>query len=182
MLEFDEESNAISWTATQAHEALPGKRHAGTGHWLALLMNCLSFGAIALLATPAVLALYASWLLLRNPYDDPRNSVPINQALRPWLAFLPMAIKPSSLKSGVAKARKAAGFDNVRFHDLRHACATILLSQGVPLHLVRDVLGHASIRTTERDAHTLVEAQRDALDKFSDLHRKITPAPSSVPQ
>src|SRR5215470_7436232 len=30
----------------------------------------------------------------------------------------------------------------IRFHDLRHSCATFLLAQGVPLVAVRDTLGH----------------------------------------
>jgi hypothetical protein len=36
----------------------------------------------------------------------------------------------------------------VRFHDLRHSCATLLLAQGVPLVVVRDTLGHTQISTT----------------------------------
>jgi integrase len=148
--------------------------------WIALLTGCRR-GEVCKIKAEDI-----TESVIRLPADitktESYREVPITEALRPWLAFLPMAIKPSSIKSGFAKARKAAGFDNVRFHDLRHACATILLSQGVPLHVVRDVLGHASIRTTERYAHTMVEAQRDALDKLSDLHREITPAPSSEPQ
>lgn len=76
MLDIGEEHTAVSWTAMEAHEALTRKRYGSAGQWLALLMNCLFFGAIALLATPAVLALYASCLFLGNPDNDPRNSVP----------------------------------------------------------------------------------------------------------
>ena len=101
------------------------------------------------------------------------REVPITPALRPWLKYLPLPIKEAGIKSGFAKARDAAGFEDVRFHDLRHACATILLSQGVPLHVVRDVLGHASIKTTERYAHTMVEPQRSALEKLGDLHQNL---------
>ena len=82
MLDIGEELNGVSWTATGAYEALTRKRNcSNVGQWLALLMNCLFFGAIAVLATPAVLALYASCLFLRNPDNDPRNSMPPPPAL-----------------------------------------------------------------------------------------------------
>jgi hypothetical protein len=39
---------------------------------------------------------------------------------------------------------------NLHWHDLRHEYASRLIERGVPLSQVRDVLGHASIVTTER--------------------------------
>ena len=38
-----------------------------------------------------------------------------------------------------------AGLPPIRFHDLWHTCATLLLSQGVHAKIVQDLLGHASI-------------------------------------
>jgi integrase len=43
-----------------------------------------------------------------------------------------------------------AGVRPQKFHDMRHAAATILLDQGVPMHLVSAMLGHASLSTTDR--------------------------------
>ena len=43
---------------------------------------------------------------------------------------------------------RAAGLPHQRFHDLRHACATMRLEQGEELAVVSRVLGHASITTT----------------------------------
>jgi len=43
---------------------------------------------------------------------------------------------------------KVAGLPNVRFHDLRHTCATLLLSKGVHPKLVQELLGHSSIEIT----------------------------------
>ncbi len=41
-----------------------------------------------------------------------------------------------------------AGFPDIRFHDLRHTCATLLLSKGVHAKFVQELLGHASISIT----------------------------------
>ena len=43
-----------------------------------------------------------------------------------------------------------AGIKDFHWHDLRHEYASRLVEQGVPLSQVRDLLGHASIVTTER--------------------------------
>ena len=37
---------------------------------------------------------------------------------------------------------------NIRFHDLRHTCATLLLSRGVHAKLVQELLGHSTIAVT----------------------------------
>ena len=43
---------------------------------------------------------------------------------------------------------KRAGLPEIRFHDLRHTCATLLLSRGVHPKLVQELLGHATIAMT----------------------------------
>jgi integrase len=45
-------------------------------------------------------------------------------------------------------ALAVAGLPRQRFHDLRHACATLRLEQGEELAIVSRILGHASITTT----------------------------------
>lgn len=58
---------------------------------------------------------------------------------------------------------EAAGLPHMRFHDLRHSCASLLLAQGVPLSTIQEVLGHSSHAFT-RDvyAHLSEELKRDA--------------------
>jgi integrase len=58
---------------------------------------------------------------------------------------------------------KAAGLPvDIHFHSLRHSCATLLLAQGVPMHVVKDILGHSQISTTMRYAHPTEQTMRDA--------------------
>lgn len=94
------------------------------------------------------------------------REVPIVPALRPWLSYLPLPITFEGVKSGIRRARVKAGLPGVGFHILRHSCATILLAPPInaPLHVVRDVLGHTSIKVTERYAHALTAPQRSALE------------------
>jgi len=48
-----------------------------------------------------------------------------------------------------------------RFHDLQHGAATLLLSQGVPLKVVQEALGHATIAVTADVYGHLLELQKD---------------------
>jgi hypothetical protein len=141
-----------------------------------------AFGAFALQAagkemstTMAFVRLLAS--LLKEPELGPRI-VPIVAALRPWLTYIPITINAEGLKSGFRRAREAAGLPQAHFHDLRHACATILLSTGADLYTIAKILGHTTIKVTERYAHHQVEAQKAALDRaFSaQITPDITPA------
>jgi integrase len=43
---------------------------------------------------------------------------------------------------------KKAGLPDIRFHDLRHTCATLLLTKGVHPKIVSEMLGHSSIAIT----------------------------------
>jgi integrase len=54
----------------------------------------------------------------------------------------------------------ALDLPQIRFHDLRHSCATILLGLGVPIEKVSKVLGHASIRITA-DVYNYVSPEDD---------------------
>jgi integrase len=58
-------------------------------------------------------------------------------------------INPSNLRNRSFKPLlKRAGIQDICFHDLRHTCATLLLSQGTHPKLVQELLGHATIAIT----------------------------------
>jgi len=60
-----------------------------------------------------------------------------------------------------------AGVRRVRFHDLRHTAASLLLAQGVPLRVVMEILGHSSITITANlDSHVAPALTRDATDRL----------------
>jgi integrase len=94
------------------------------------------------------------------------RSVPIVPALRPWLRYLPLPINYEGVKTGFRRARERAGLPGVHFHDLRHSCAAILIGLGVDLYTVSKILGHASVKTTERYAHMQDGETRKALAKL----------------
>jgi integrase len=60
----------------------------------------------------------------------------------------------------------------VRMHDLRHAHASWLLAGGADLQVVRQRLGHGSLRTTERYLHTLPDADETALDALAKIRNR----------
>ncbi len=75
------------------------------------------------------------------------------------------AIEPSDLSREFKKVLKRAGLpENLRFHDLRHACATLLIVMGVHPRVVMEILGHSQIGTTMNIyAHVLPRVQREAV-------------------
>jgi len=55
----------------------------------------------------------------------------------------------------------------MRFHDLRHGAASLLLSQGVHPRVVMEMLGHSTIALTMNTySHVIPELQREAADKM----------------
>ena len=62
-----------------------------------------------------------------------------------------------------AKLIVAAGVRRIKFHGMRHTCATLLLQAGVPPHVVQQRLGHKRIEMTlSTYAHALPSMQQDA--------------------
>ena len=66
--------------------------------------------------------------------------------------------------------RERAGIRRVRFHDLRHTCATLLLVQGVHPRVVMDILGHSQISLTlDTYSHVIPSLQAEAAEKMDAL-------------
>ena len=74
---------------------------------------------------------------------------------------------------------RAAGLtDTLRFHDLRHTCAALLIEAGRHIEEVKQYLGHSSIRvTSDRYGHlfpTAKEAMRESLEGTFEAGRKAS--------
>ncbi|MGW3398461.1 tyrosine-type recombinase/integrase [Streptomyces hydrogenans] len=74
-------------------------------------------------------------------------------------------IDPTNLTRAFTTLLRKAGLRRIRFHDLRHSTATLLLEQGVELVVIKELLGHAHIGVTATVyAHVRLRLQRDAID------------------
>jgi integrase len=62
------------------------------------------------------------------------------------------------------KARRYAGLNDVRLHDLRHSYASLAAGRGVSLHMIGKLLGHRDPATTQRYAHLA----RDVVQSVND--------------
>ena len=78
-------------------------------------------------------------------------------------------IDPSVLSHGFGRIVKMAGLD-VRFHDLRHSCATLMLGAGIHPKVVQEMLGHSSIQITlDTYSHTVPGMQAAAAERLGSL-------------
>jgi integrase len=74
-------------------------------------------------------------------------------------------IEPATLTRHFNALLRRSRLRSIRFHDLRHSTATLLLEQGVELVVIKELLGHAHIGVTATVyAHVRLRLQRDAID------------------
>ena len=86
---------------------------------------------------------------------------------------------PLSVSLGFRKAAKKAGFNDLRFHDLRHAFCSRLAQLGVPLSTVALLAGHSSLTVTNRYArHVPKDATREAIAR---LAQSVSAAVPTIP-
>ncbi|HEU5230212.1 MAG TPA: tyrosine-type recombinase/integrase [Ktedonobacteraceae bacterium] len=78
-------------------------------------------------------------------------------------------LNPEKMVARFKTLLKKGGLPPIRFHDLRHSAATILLSLGVHPKVVQELLGHNQISMTmDIYSHVLPGMQRDAITKLND--------------
>ncbi|MGA5642809.1 tyrosine-type recombinase/integrase [Streptomyces cinereoruber] len=81
-------------------------------------------------------------------------------------------IEPSTLTRHFNALLRCSRLRAIRFHDLRHSTATLLLEQGVELVVIKELLGHAHIGVTATVyAHVRLRLQRQAIDTLSNALR-----------
>ena len=57
-------------------------------------------------------------------------------------------MKPDYISSTFSVLLEKKGLKRIRFHDLRHSCASLLLANGVPMKQIQEWLGHSDFNTT----------------------------------
>lgn len=57
-------------------------------------------------------------------------------------------IKPDYVTRHFPLLLKNSGLRHIRFHDLRHSCASLLLARNVPMKAIQEWLGHSDFSTT----------------------------------
>jgi len=104
-----------------------------------------------------------------NSKSKKLRKVPINSLMRKLFlelklqsegnefVFLSSERKPytrqDSLNRAFQRALQIAGIQGLRFHDLRHTCATRMIENGANIVAVKEILGHSSLDMTMRYAH-----------------------------
>jgi integrase len=83
----------------------------------------------------------------------------------------------AALKDAFDRAVNKAGLEDLHFHDLRHTFATRLVQAGEDLYKVQRLLGHKSIKMTERYAHHSPESLKSAAAALDNYYRFTTAAP-----
>jgi len=81
----------------------------------------------------------------------------------PWVFCTEQGERIGSVKRSFGTACRRAGITDFRIHDLRHTCAAWLVSGGVPLAEVKDLLGHTTVLMTEKYAHLAPDNVRRAV-------------------
>jgi len=130
------------------------------GEILNLKWNCVNFTQ--------------KFITILNSKSGKSRQIPISTKLLNELKKLPqdneyVFINPDTkkpyydLKRAFKSLCKNAGVTNLRFHDLRHTSATRMVSAGIDLVVVQDILGHADIRMTQRYSHPVPERKLQAI-------------------
>jgi len=79
-----------------------------------------------------------------------------------------------TLRTAWHNLRKAAGIEGIRFHDLRHTAATKMLSAGIPVATVMQIMGHTEFDQTLYYNHTPAEERMRAVLALSGSTGKPT--------
>ena len=103
------------------------------------------------------------------------DALPRHRRAQPGIGFVfarpdgrPLSV--SIVGKAWARLNERAGVPRVRFHDLRHAAATLMLSRGVHPKVVSEMLGYATIAITlDTYSHVLPMMQREAGSTMDEL-------------
>jgi integrase len=109
------------------------------------------------------------WIKLDKTKTDTPRDVPIPEELNAeFCAMIRAGGRPkyTPMRRHLRAAVKACGYSpELGIHNLRHTLASRLIQDGQPLSVVKDYLGHADIKTTEKYVHVEKESLLAAMKK-----------------
>jgi integrase len=89
-------------------------------------------------------------------------------------------MQPEMLTREFKAAIAAAGLPDMRLHDLRHSCATLLLAQGVHPKLVQETLGHSTYQLTmDTYSHMIPQLRNEVADRMDQILSPTTLPPKT---
>ena len=110
-------------------------------------------------------------ILVREGKGGKDRVVPLPKGFRDkHMKLIPIKCKQRALQISFKNACKKAGIleqkPSIHFHSLRHGFGTQMVSNGVPIHHIRTLMGHSNIATTNI---YLISNPRDALRSYQEL-------------
>ncbi len=115
------------------------------------------------------------YIHIKESKSNKTRKIPVNGIVAATLKgikregeFVFMSPKTETRFIGTFRSFKTAcrkvGVPDLRFHDLRHTAATLMVTGGTDLVTVKEILGHSSIEMTMRYAHPTPENKRKAVN------------------
>lgn len=164
----------------KAAESEPKAPHLADFIRLALNTGCRSGELLGLEWRRVDLQAGLIHLEAQHTKSGKRRAVPLNRAARAaivnrarfrarycpasaWVCCNWQGQRIRDVKRSYATACSRAGIQDFRIHDMRHTCAAWLISSGVSLPALRDLLGHSTVKMTERYAHLAPENVKAAV-------------------
>jgi len=98
-----------------------------------------------------------------------------------WVFLNHKTGKPfKDVKKAFQGACRREGIEDLRFHDLRHTFASRLVQRGVDLITIKDLLGHSSVRVTERYTHSNRDLKKAAVETLNRKSEKMSKKPADL--
>jgi integrase len=132
-------------------------------------------GAVAAGATEALDAGLADRLSVRDDGQDLHVRPPGDRWRKHSLVFtsdIGTPLDPDNVTHRFPRFLKTAGLPRQRFHDLRHACASLMVAKGEPLLVIQEQLGHSQFTlTADTYSHLYDHAKIDSAGRMDKLLR-----------
>ena len=104
------------------------------------------------------------------PMSDTLYQMLLDMSKVPHMSGKLFPVTVSALKDAFERAVANAGIEDFHFHDLRHTFGTRLAEMGVPLTVIKELMGHRTIKTTERYIHHYPADLRPRMKALDDYY------------